>query len=40
MAACFVALKVVRDENLNKTVYLQNRRFLTKESPMRKDKRR
>ena len=36
----FCSIKGVRDENLNKTVYLQNRRFLTKESPMRKDKRR
>ena len=36
----FCSIKGVRDKNLNKTVYLQNRRFLTKESSMRKDKRR
>ena len=36
----FCNIEGVRDQNLNKTVYLQNRRFLPKESSMRKDKRR
>lgn len=36
----FCNIEGVRDENLNKTVYLQNRRFLPEDSSMRTDKRR
>lgn len=36
----FCDIQGTRNEELNKTVYLQNRRFLCDESPLRRDKRR
>ena len=36
----FCNIEGIRDENLSKTVYLHNRRYLPQESKLRKDKRR
>ena len=36
----FCDIKGTRNEELKKTIYLQNRRFLSDESPLRNDKER